>query len=115
MSVPYEELLMEPNRTPAERLGAIVGRRFIFSREQWPAWQRLVDRFSWPVVIRAADSCDPSKRFPNNVEAKCQQFAKDEAELATAQPPPRVAMTKEERASKAAEFQRIRNQVMEAP
>lgn len=76
--VPYEELLMEPNRTPAERLGAIVGRRFVFSRDQWPAWQRLVDRFSWAAVIRAADACEPSKRFPSHVEALCLKLA-DEA------------------------------------
>lgn len=73
--IPYEELLMEPNRTPAERLGAIVGRRFVFSREQWPAWQRLVARYTWPVVIKAADACDPTRRFSNHVEAMCQQLA----------------------------------------
>ncbi len=95
--VPYEELLMEPNRTPAERLGAIVGRRFVFSREQWPAWQRLVARYSWPVVVRAADKCDPSKRFPNNVEAMCIELAKQNAESSTPRPlpPPRPTNPKE--------------------
>lgn len=82
MSVPYEELAMSPNREQATRLGAIVGRRFVFSRDQWPSWQRLVDRFTWRTVIRAAESCDPTKRFPNNVESACLQLAKDEEDSA---------------------------------
>lgn len=76
--IPYEELAMSPNREPATRLGAIVGRRFIFSRDQWPSWDRLVERFSWATVIRAAEACDPTKRFPNNVEALCIQLHRDE-------------------------------------
>ncbi len=86
--VPYEELLMSPNREPAERLGAIVGRRFVFSREQWPAWQRLVAKFTWPVVVKAADACDPTKRFPNQVEAMCLQLA-NVTDEPVAPPPPR--------------------------
>lgn len=82
VSIPYEELLMAPNREPAERLGAIVGRRFVFSREQWPAWERLVSKYGWPMVVKCADKCDPTKRFTNNVEALCiaQKYQEDQAE-----------------------------------
>lgn len=106
--IPYEELLMAPNREPAERLGAIVGRRFVFNRDQWPAWQRLVDRYSWAKVLRAADMCDPTKRFPNHVEAICQQLSRDESE--SAQPAVAgVRMSKEEREARARQFAEIRS------
>ena len=85
--IPFEELAFSPNREPAERLGAIVGRRFVFSREQWPAWQRLVDKFTWPVVIKAADACDPTKRFSNQVEAMCIQLMNNSESLAPKEPP----------------------------
>jgi len=87
--IPFEELAFSPNREPAERLSAIVGRRFVFSRDAWPAWDRLVERFTWPVVVKAADKCDPTKRFPNNVEAMCIELRKQEADTVTEHTPPR--------------------------
>ncbi len=107
MSVPFEELSYEPNRTPAERLGAIVGRRFVFSREQWPAWCRLVDKYGWPLLIKAADRCDPTQRFTNHVEAMCAQLKKSESEQF--QPvEPKPVTSAEERKAKAAQFLAIR-------
>ncbi len=109
--IPYEELLMEPNRTPAERLGAIVGRRFVFSREQWPAWQRLVDRYTWAVVIKAADACDPTKRFSNQVEAMCIQLKSQAADS----PPPSPAVKRADPKESGASFAAIRARILGTP
>ncbi len=106
--IPYEELAMEPNRTPAERLGAIVGRRFVFSREQWPAWDRLVDKYTWPVVIKAADRCDPTQRFSNHVEAMCAQLKKQAAESNQPPPAPPTPLTQSQRSQRSALFQLTR-------
>lgn len=101
--IPFEELAFSPNREPAERLGAIVGRRFVFSREQWPAWDRLVDKYGWPLLIKAADRCDPTARYCNNVEAVAAQLKKSDAER-FAPVAPRPATSAASRQAKAAEF-----------
>ena len=109
--IPFEELAFSPNREPAERLGAIVGRRFVFSREQWPAWQRLVAKFTWPVVVRAADACDPTKRFANNVEAMCIQLMNNSESPSPKEPPKPRPDPKQASAA----FSEIRKRVMETP
>ena len=116
--IPFEELAFAPNREPAERLGAIVGRRFVFSREQWPAWDRLVDKYGWPLLIKAADRCDPTARYCNNVESMAAQIQKAEAEL-FAPVAAKPTITPDDRARRMADaarlFDAVRNRPMLPP
>jgi hypothetical protein len=86
--IPYPETMMEPNRSNFLALGAIVGMGKIRGPEKWPEWDRLVDRFGWRIVLRAADRCEPINRWSANVETICQQLAKDEAEASAPRPAP---------------------------
>lgn len=92
--IPFEELAFSPNKEPLERLCSIVGRKFVYGREQWLPWQRLQSLYGWRTLIRAAEMADPLKRFPNTVEALCQQLAKDD-QPATPKPTPKQRATPE--------------------
>ena len=77
--VPLEEVMMEPNRTHAERLFMLVKKQWVLTRDAWPMWARLVQKYGWPIVIKAADQCHPEKRYVNNVEAFCIELSKEQA------------------------------------
>ncbi len=80
MSIPYPEVLMEPNRTPYLKLCAIVGRGKVSSPEKWGEWDRLVEKFGWPILLRGADRCEPMNRWSTNIESICIQLKANEAE-----------------------------------
>jgi hypothetical protein len=78
--IPYEEVLLSPNREPADRLFALVKKQWVLTRDAWPMWARLVQKYGWRTVIQAAEQCHPEKRYVNNVEAFCLELSKQEAE-----------------------------------
>lgn len=78
--VPFEEVLLSPNREHAERLFMLVKKQWVLTRDAWPMWARLVQRYGWPIVIKAADQCHPEKRYVNNVEAFCIELSKEAIE-----------------------------------
>jgi len=80
--VPFEEVLMAPNREHAERLFTLVKRQWVLTRDAWPMWARIVQKYGWRAVILAAEQCHPEKRYVNNVEAFAIEIAKQEAEAA---------------------------------
>lgn len=71
---------MEPNRTPYMKLCAIVGRGKVASPEKWGEWDRLVEKFTWPILLRAADRCEPANRWAQPIEAICLQLKRNEEE-----------------------------------
>jgi hypothetical protein len=87
------------------QLAAIVGRGKL-KADMWPEWSRLQDKFGWKILLKAADRCEPDKRWSGNVEAICMQLKKDEDEAAQLRsaPPPRPSNP----AARAAQFQDIR-------
>lgn len=71
---------MEPHRTPYMKLCAIVGRGKVASPEKWGEWDRLVGKFTWPILLRAADRCEPSNRWAQPIESICMQLKTNEIE-----------------------------------
>lgn len=69
------------------QLAAIVGRGKV-KADLWPEWSRLQERFGWKILLKAADRCEPDKRWAGNVEAICIQMKKDEEEAALPRPAP---------------------------
>lgn len=59
------------------RLKAVVGGGKMRS-DLFPEWGRLIDRFSWGLLIRACERLEPDKRWPQAAEAMCLQMQKDE-------------------------------------
>ncbi len=111
MSIPYPEVLMEPNRSNFLALGAIVGRGKISGPEKWPEWDRLVSKYGWRVLLKAADRVEPEKRWSANIESVCIQIAKDDAEakaFAEKPEPQTTPLTQSQRASRSALFQLTR-------
>lgn len=75
-------------------LCAIVGRGKVASLEKWPEWQRLQDRYGWKILNRAADRCEPEKRWAQPIEAICAQLKKEEADaIKEAETRERIAAT----------------------
>jgi len=105
--VPFEEVLMSPNREQAERLFCLVKRQWVLTRDAWPMWARLVQKFGWAVVIKAADRCHPEKRYVNSVEAMCMEVANEAPALQSGQD--RLGTpTAEERKARGAAFAEAR-------
>ncbi len=68
--IPFCETAFHPEY---KRLGAIVGNGKL-KAEHWDSWARLVDKYSWPVLLRAADRVDPLSRWPAAIESICQSL-----------------------------------------
>lgn len=60
-----------------KRLAAIVGAGKLKS-DHWDAWARLIDKYTWRIVIKSADRADPLNRWPSSIEAICLQLHRDE-------------------------------------
>lgn len=52
------------------RLGAILGWP-IRNSQQWAPWQRLRDKFGWPILLKALERCE-EQRFPQTIERLCR-------------------------------------------
>ncbi len=108
--IPYPEVLMEPNRSHFLALGAIVGMGKIKGPEKWPEWARLVEKYNWRIVLKAADRVEPEKRWSANIESVCIQIAKDDAEAkAFAEKPEPITtpLTQSQRSQRSLTFQTI--------
>lgn len=46
--------------------------------DSWDEWARLQSIFGWQLLIKAAEQCDPLKRWPPNVESICLQLKREE-------------------------------------
>lgn len=108
--IPYPETMMEPNRSNFLALGAIVGRGKLAGPEKWPEWARLQDKFGWKILLKAADRCEPINRWCANVEAICQQLAKDEQDASAPKPIPRPRPSNH--AERAATFAALRQKIV---
>jgi hypothetical protein len=60
------------------RLCAILGWQ-IRTSQQWLPWQRLRDKYGWPILLTALDRCE-EQRFPQNVERVCRVEKKSREE-----------------------------------
>ena len=83
MLIPFCETPFHPEY---KRLGAIVGPGKL-KAEHWDSWARIVAKFGWKTVLRAAEQVEPEKRWPAAVETACAAIKASEqqaeAEAAT--------------------------------
>lgn len=77
--ISYHETRYHPEYV---ELGAIVGRAKVGHPDRWPEWARLIEKYGWRRVIRAADMCDPHHRWSADVEKWCREIDKQEASAA---------------------------------
>jgi len=78
-SIPGGDLHLARLTPEFARFQAILGWR-IRQTEQWAPFARLVSLHGWKRVIRAAEQCDPGKRWASDIERQCREYARQEAE-----------------------------------
>ncbi len=100
--IPWPDTKFIPEFT---RLKAIVGGGKL-SADHWPEWSRIQSKYGWPLLLKAADRCEPLERWPSAVEHLCAQLKKSESEQF--QPvEPKPVTSAAERKAKAAQFAAI--------
>ena len=77
--IPFCEAAFHPEY---KRLGSIVGHGKL-KAEYWDSWARIVAKYGWKTILRAADQVEPDKRWPSQTEVACAAIkaSEDQAEI----------------------------------
>lgn len=73
--VPFSETPYIPE---FKQLAAIVGRGKLRA-DLWDSWGLIVAKHSWKRVLKAANALGPDQRWPNQVEALCIAYEKEQS------------------------------------
>jgi len=98
-------------------LGAIVGHGKLRA-DHWDSWARIVAKYGWKTILRAADQVEPDKRWPAQTEAACAAIKASEQQAAIeAANRERMATlpVPKDRKEAALTFQQIRARILGAP
>lgn len=75
MMIPFTETAYI---TEYKKLCVIIGKSKM-NADSWDEWARIQSIFGWPLLIKAAEQCEPLKRWPPNVESICLQLKREYA------------------------------------
>ena len=82
--IPGNSLHMEKLTQDFARFQSIIGWR-IRQTDQWSPFERLKNKYGWPMLLRAAERCEPGKRWASDIERVCIQLDRDAKDAAKEQ------------------------------